>query len=95
MSSRTWNVSTVIRSVSAPAVLQIDVVGPDPRPVLLLRSSAGPLLLDPQVVREAASSGRGLPQSESLGLERACLAARADRPLSVSHCDRRAVTPTR
>jgi hypothetical protein len=84
MSARTRSVSA-IRSVSAPPLLRIDVVGPDPRPVLLLRSSAGwarssagPLLLDPRVVRDAASSGSGSPHSESLGLECACLAA--DRP---------------
>ncbi len=33
-------VSAVIRSVSAPPVIRIDVVCPDPRPVLLLRPSA-------------------------------------------------------
>jgi hypothetical protein len=85
MSARTRIVSAVIRSVSAPPVLRIDVVGPDPHQVLLLwssagwgRSSSGPLLLDPRVIREAASWGRGSPHSESLGLECACLAA--DRP---------------
>ncbi len=61
---------------------RLDVVGPDPRPVLLrwssagwARSSARPLLLDPRVVREAASSSRDAPHSESLGLECACLAS--------------------
>ena len=56
MSSSTQSVSAVIRSVSAPPVLRIDFVGPDPPPVLLLlpsacwaRSSAGPLLLDLRV----------------------------------------------
>jgi hypothetical protein len=75
------------RSVSAPPVLHIDVVVPDPRPVLLLRSStsggwawsfAGPVLLDPIVVSEAASSSRGAPHSESMGLE--CARFAADRP---------------
>ncbi len=53
MSARTPSVSAVIRLVNAPPTLRIDVVGPDPPPVLLLRpsagwarSSAGPLLLD-------------------------------------------------
>jgi hypothetical protein len=65
MSARTRSVPAVIRLVSALPVLRIAVVGPDPRPVLLLRSSAGwarssagPLLLeslDPRVVREAAA----------------------------------------
>ncbi len=41
MSARTPSVSAVIRSVRAPPVLRIDVVGPDLRPVLLLLSSAG------------------------------------------------------
>ncbi len=35
------SVSAVIRSVSSPPVLRIDVVGPDPTPVLLLLSTAG------------------------------------------------------
>jgi hypothetical protein len=60
MSSRTPSVSAVIRLVNAPPAFRIDVVGPDPPPVLLLRpsagwarSSAGPLLLDLRVVRSA------------------------------------------
>jgi hypothetical protein len=91
MSARTRSVSSVIRSVSVQPELRIDDVGPDPRPVLLFRpsagwarSSAGPLLLDPRVVRDAASSGRGSHHSESLGLECACLAA--DRPQLLAPC---------
>ncbi len=86
MSACTRSVSAVIRSVSAPPALRIDVVCQDPRPVLLLLSSAGltrspacQLLLDPGVVLDVASSGRGLPHSESLGLECACLAADCPR----------------
>jgi hypothetical protein len=43
MSARTLSVFavTVIRLVSAPPVLRIDVVGPDPPSALLLRPSAG------------------------------------------------------
>jgi hypothetical protein len=86
MSARTRSVSAVIRSVSAPPVLRIDVY-PAQRPILLprssagwARSSAGPLLrlLDPRVVREAASSSSDASHSKSPGLECACLAA--DRP---------------
>jgi hypothetical protein len=72
------SVSAAIRSVSAPPVLRVDVVGPDPRPVLLLRSSAGQLLLDPRDVREAAPSSRCVSHSESPGL--ACARFAADRP---------------
>ena len=61
MSSCTPSVSAVIRLVNAPPAFRIDVVGPDPPPVLLLRpsagwarSSAGPLLLDLRVVRAAS-----------------------------------------
>ncbi len=73
MSTHTQNFSAVIRSVSAPPALRIDVVGPDPRPVLLLRppagwarSSAGPLLFNPRVVRGLTpshwdSNARALP----------------------------------
>ena len=62
MSARTRSVSAVIRLVNAPPALRIDVVGPDPPPVLLLRPSAGlgpvlrrpdTLLLDLRVVRAA------------------------------------------
>jgi hypothetical protein len=60
MSARTRSVSAIIRLVSAPPALRIDV-GPDPHLVLLLRSSSGSgpvlLLLDPLVIREAASCG--------------------------------------
>ncbi len=85
MSARTRSVSAVIPSASAPPVLWIDVGGQYPHLALLLRSSAswarssaGPVLLDPRVAREAASSSRGAPHSESLGFERARFAA--DRP---------------
>ena len=54
-------VSAVIRSVSAPPALRIDVVGPDPLrsscsgpPPAWARSSAGPLLLELRVVRAAS-----------------------------------------
>ncbi len=77
MSASTGRVSAVIRSVSAQPALRI-VVGPDPRPVLLPQSSAGPLLLDPRVVREVPSSSRSAPHSESLGPE--CTNFAADRP---------------
>jgi hypothetical protein len=80
ISSSTRSVSAVIRSVSP--VLRIDVVGPDPRPVPLFRSSAGwarssdgPLLLNPQAVLEVTPSRSGAPHSESLGLESASVAA--------------------
>jgi hypothetical protein len=77
MSARTPSVSAVIRLVNAPPAFRIDVVGPDQRPVLLLRPSAGwarssigPLLLD---LRESESSEQlpsiapRWPHSESLG----------------------------
>jgi hypothetical protein len=67
--------------VSAPPALWIDVVGPRIHArssCPFLRRSAGPLLLDPRVVREVASSSRGAPHSESLGLE--CVWFAADRP---------------
>jgi hypothetical protein len=61
MSARTPSVSAVIRLVNARPAFRIDVVGPDPPPVILLRpsagwarSSAGPLLLDLRVVRAAS-----------------------------------------
>ncbi len=60
MSARTRSVSAVIRLVNAPPASRIDIVGPDPPPVLLLRPSAGwarpsagTLLLDLRVVRAA------------------------------------------
>jgi hypothetical protein len=59
MSTRTPSVSAVIRLVNAPPALRIDVVGPDPPPVLLLpalhraQSSAGPVLLELRVVLSA------------------------------------------
>jgi hypothetical protein len=59
-------VSAVIRLVNAPPAFQIDVVGQDPPPVLLLRSSAGPTVLrrpaPPRSPSRPSSS-----HSESLG----------------------------
>ena len=71
------SVSAVIRSVSAPPALRIDVVGPDPPPVLLLRPAAGlgPVLRRPAPPRtpsRPSSSHPSLPRwphSESLGPE--------------------------
>ena len=63
MSACTPSVSAVIRLVNAPPAFRIDVVGPDPPPVLLLRpsagwarASAGPVLLDLRVVPGPAAS---------------------------------------
>ncbi len=65
--ARTRCFSAVIRFVNAPPALQIDGdgrtyvqsdwAGPGP-PAGRARSSAGPILLDPRVVREATSLGR-------------------------------------
>jgi hypothetical protein len=59
MSARTLSVSAVIQSLSAPQALRIDVVGPDPPPVLLPRSSnrLGPLLRRPAPPRSPSRSG--------------------------------------
>jgi hypothetical protein len=74
MSARTRSVSAVIRLVNAPPAFRIKVVGPDPPPILLLwpsacwaRSSAGPLLLDPESSEQLPSIAPRWAHSESQG----------------------------
>jgi hypothetical protein len=74
MSARTRIVFAAIWLVNAPPAFRIDIIGPDPPPVLLLlpsagwaRSSAGPLLLDPESSEQLPSIAPLWPHSESLG----------------------------
>ena len=83
MSAHTPSVSAVIRLVNAPPALRIDVVDPDPPPVLLLRpsagwarSSAGPLLLDPR----PHSESRGPECATTWSAVRRCVALRSSIP---------------
>ncbi len=59
MSASTLCVSAVICLVKAPPALRIEVVGPEQRPVLLLRSSSrlGPLLCRPAPPRSPSRPG--------------------------------------
>ncbi len=86
MSARTRSVSAVIRLVIAPASTSDSHRRPEyaPGPPVTVHQPVGPgpLLLDPRVVREAASSSRGTPHSESLGFDSSSECARfaADLP---------------
>ncbi len=87
MSARTRSVSVVIRSVSAPPPLRIDIVGPDPPPCppAPVLSRLGPVLRVRRPAPHGSPSrpGRSIlaPQrrhSELLGLK--CARFAADRP---------------
>jgi hypothetical protein len=78
MSARLRSVSAVIGLVNAPPAFRIDVVGPDPLPVLLLwpsagwaRYSAGLLLLESESSEQLPSIALRWPHSDSLGPGRA------------------------
>ena len=94
MSARTPRVSAVIRLVNAPPALRIDVVGPDPPPVLLLRPAAGlgPVLRRPAPPRTPSrpSSSHPLlprwPYSESLGPECATTWPALRRRVALRNC---------